>query len=39
MRNDNLIDVLTPLRLGAGEKELRRLFLEAVARRSPYYKG
>ncbi|MDH5437270.1 MAG: GTP 3',8-cyclase MoaA [Candidatus Bathyarchaeota archaeon] len=38
MRNDNLVDVLTPLRNGADDEELRRLFLEAVKRREPYYK-
>jgi len=38
MRNDNLVDVLTPLRNGANDEELRRLFLEAVKRREPYYK-
>lgn len=38
MRNDNLVDALTPLRNGADDKELRRLFLEAVKRREPYYK-
>lgn len=37
MRNDNLVDALTPLRNGAGEKELRKLFLEAVKRREPYH--
>jgi len=37
MRNDNLVDVLTPLRNGADEKELRKLFLEAVKRREPYH--
>jgi len=38
MRNDNLVDVLTPLRNGANDEELKRLFLEAVKRREPYYK-
>ncbi len=37
MRNDNLVDVLTPLRNGADEEKLRKLFLEAVKRREPYY--
>lgn len=37
MRNDNLVDVLTPLRQGASEKDIERLFVEAVNRRSPYY--
>jgi cyclic pyranopterin phosphate synthase len=38
MRNDNLVNVLTPLRNGADDEELERLFLEAVKRREPYYK-
>lgn len=38
MRNDNLVDVLTPLRYGVDEEELKRLFLEAVRRREPYFK-
>ena len=38
MRNDNLLNVLTPLRNGADDEELERLFLEAVKRREPYYK-
>ncbi|MFB0501892.1 MAG: GTP 3',8-cyclase MoaA [Candidatus Bathyarchaeia archaeon] len=38
MRNDNLVNVLTPLRNGADDEELGRLFLEAVKRREPYYK-
>lgn len=37
MRNDNLVDVLTPLRQGASEEEIKRLFVEAVNRRSPFY--
>jgi cyclic pyranopterin phosphate synthase len=35
---DNLVDVLTPLRNGASDDELRELFREAVKRREPYYK-
>jgi len=38
MRNDNLIDILTPLRNGANDEELTKLFLEAIKRREPYYK-
>ncbi|MBS7287855.1 MAG: GTP 3',8-cyclase MoaA, partial [Candidatus Freyarchaeota archaeon] len=37
MRNDNLVDVLTPLRQGASEKDIEKLFVEAVNKRSPYY--
>ncbi|MFW5913396.1 MAG: GTP 3',8-cyclase MoaA [Candidatus Hadarchaeota archaeon] len=37
MRNDNLVDVLTPLRKD-GVKEVRRAYEEAVRRREPFYK-
>jgi len=39
MRNDNLVDILGPMRKGAKDEELTSLFLEAVKRREPYYKG
>jgi len=38
MRNDNLVDTLTPLRSGADDEELTKLCLEAIKRREPYYK-
>ncbi len=38
MRNDNLVDILTPLRNGANDEELTKIFFEAVKRREPYYK-
>jgi len=38
MRKDNLVDVLTPMRNGAKEEELAKIFLEAIKRREPYYK-
>jgi len=34
---DNLVDVLTPLRNGADDIELKKYFLEAVRRRKPYF--
>jgi cyclic pyranopterin phosphate synthase len=34
---DNLVDVLTPLRNGAGDDELKKYFEEAVKRRKPYF--
>jgi len=37
MRNDNLVDVLGPLRKGANDKELESLFVEAGKRRKPYW--
>jgi len=39
MRNDNVVDILSPMRKGAKDEELTRLFLEAVNRREPYYKA
>jgi len=39
MRNDNLTDILTPLREGASDKELQQLFLRANIQREPYNKG
>ena len=39
MRNDNLIDILTPLRSGASDEELTALFLRANQIREPYNKA
>lgn len=38
MRNDNLVDLLTPLRHGASNKELKALFTRANQKREPYNK-
>ncbi|MDI6805705.1 MAG: GTP 3',8-cyclase MoaA [Candidatus Bathyarchaeia archaeon] len=38
MRNNNLIDVLTPMRNGASDKELIELFMLANQKRQPYNK-
>jgi len=38
MRNDNLVDVLMPLREGADDNEIKQLFVMAVKRRELYYK-
>jgi len=38
MVNDNLVDVLTPIRNGATDQELKELFIAAVKKREPYYK-
>ena len=38
MRNDNLIDILTPLRNGAKDQELKELFILANQKRQPYNK-
>lgn len=37
MRNDNLVDILTPLRNGASDDELAELFKFAVMKREPYF--
>jgi cyclic pyranopterin phosphate synthase len=36
MRNDNLIDILKPMRNGASEEETRALFVRANQIREPY---
>ena len=38
MRNDNLVDILTPLRNGAKDQELKELFRLANCERHPYHK-
>jgi GTP 3',8-cyclase len=37
LRNDNLIDLLDPIRSGDSDEELEKLFFEAIANREPYY--
>jgi len=39
MRNDNLTDILTPIRQGASDEELKQLFIEANTLREPYNKN
>jgi cyclic pyranopterin phosphate synthase len=39
MRNDNNLDILTPLRKGVPKEELEQLFIKAVELREPYWKG
>lgn len=39
MKNDNLTDILTPIRQGASDKELKQLFIKANNLREPYNKG
>jgi GTP 3',8-cyclase len=36
MRNDNLIDILTPIRQGATDEELKELFVKANGLREPF---
>jgi cyclic pyranopterin phosphate synthase len=39
MRNDNLVDILTPMRHGASNDELKQLFIRANQIREPYNKA
>ncbi len=39
MRNDNLTDILTPIRQGANDLQLRQLFFQANQLREPYNKS
>jgi cyclic pyranopterin phosphate synthase len=39
MRNDNLVDLLTPMRRGANDEELKALFTLANQQREPYNKS
>jgi cyclic pyranopterin phosphate synthase len=39
MRNDNLVDILTPMRDGASDQELTELFMLANKKRKPYNKN
>ncbi len=39
MRNDNLVDILTFMRQGASDKELKKLFINANHLREPYNKA
>jgi len=38
MKNDNLIDILTPMRKGASDEEIKELFVRANKQREPYNK-
>ncbi|MGL4670365.1 MAG: GTP 3',8-cyclase MoaA [Methanobacteriaceae archaeon] len=37
LRNDNLIDIINPIRNGAKEEELEQIFIEGINNRKPYY--
>jgi cyclic pyranopterin phosphate synthase len=39
MRNDNLTDILTPIRQGARDEQLKQLFIQANLLREPYNKS
>lgn len=38
LRNDNLIDIIGPLRNGASDEELKAIFLDGISKREPYNK-
>lgn len=38
LRNDNLVDILTPLRGGASGGELKKIFKKAILLREPYWR-
>lgn len=37
LRNDNLTDIITPIREGASDEELKNIFIEGIMKREPYY--
>jgi cyclic pyranopterin phosphate synthase len=37
LRNDNLVDLIEPMRNGRSDEKLKDLFLEAIENRKPYY--
>ncbi|MGA3289191.1 MAG: GTP 3',8-cyclase MoaA [Candidatus Bathyarchaeia archaeon] len=39
MRNDNLTDIITPMRQGASDQQLKQLFIKANSLREPYNKS
>ncbi len=39
LRNDNLVDLINPMRNGASDIEMQDLFLDAINNRTPYYGG
>jgi cyclic pyranopterin phosphate synthase len=38
MVNNNLVDILSAIRRGATDEDLKELFVKAVKRREPFYK-
>lgn len=38
LRNDNLIDIIGPLRNGASDEELKAIFLDGISKREPFNK-
>lgn len=39
LRNDNLVDIIGAIREGRSREELKKIFIEAIENREPYYGG
>ena len=37
LRNDNLVDIIEPMRCGYNDEELKKVFLKAIENREPYF--
>lgn len=37
LRNDNLVDLIEPMRKGFSDEELKKVFLKAIEKREPYF--
>lgn len=37
LRNDNLVDLIEPMRRGYSDEELKKVFLDAINKREPFY--
>jgi len=37
LRNDNLVDLIEPMRSGFSDEELIKVFLKAIGNREPYF--
>jgi len=37
LRNDNLVDLIEPIRSGYSDEELKKVFLKAIEKREPYF--
>jgi len=37
LRNDNLVDLIEPMRSGFSDEELKKVFLKAIGNREPYF--
>jgi len=37
LKNDNLVDIIEPMRMGFSDEELKKVFLQAIENREPYF--